>query len=432
MLFSIEELSVAHWHATAKSALAALWRSSGISPWLFPVSDGAEWWVDPQVYNLILLAMIAVLLVLRFGHEAKAAPRRVLRAVRGMRDRRRLIRRSSVPHQTGGRLRFRRRPIADFESARAILEQRLASMVGLAGIKEHLLGLLDTLEMDQRRCSSMPGFVSRRGCMHMTFVGNPGTGKTAVAQLIATVLKDMGVLRGGHLVVARKDDLLGRYSNHVSRNTRRIIESALGGVLFIDEAYSLLQGEVDLGREILNILCDLSYAYKNELVVVLAGYTHAMADLFSANAGLASRFPHKFRFDDYSAAELLEIGRLMLDASGFALADEAAGEALARMVTPVVSEVPCGNARSVENRLGAAIFAQSRRLRDEQRAADAQAADAKAADTKAVTDPVPPADSKQLFELTAADLDQARAVCDKAGAVFDETPEPGPSRERAG
>ena len=131
-----------------------------------------------------------------------------------------------------------------------MLEARLASMVGLADIKAHLLALLDALEMDQRRCRSMPGFVSQRGCMHMTFVGSPGTGKTAVAQLVAVVLKEMGVLRSGHLVIARKDDLLGRYSNHVARNTRAVVESALGGVLLIDEAYSLLQGEAELGREV--------------------------------------------------------------------------------------------------------------------------------------------------------------------------------------
>ena len=136
---------------------------------------------------------------------------------------------------------------SDFSGAREILEARLDQMVGLAGIKAHLTALLDTLEMDERRRSTMPEYLAPRGCMHMVFLGNPGTGKTAVAQLVACVLSEIGVLRKGHLVVAKKADLLGRYSNHGSRNTRAVVESALGGVLLLDEAYALLQGEVDLG-----------------------------------------------------------------------------------------------------------------------------------------------------------------------------------------
>ncbi|EOD25190.1 hypothetical protein EMIHUDRAFT_55378, partial [Emiliania huxleyi CCMP1516] len=202
-----------------------------------------------------------------------------------------------------------------------VLESRLSTMVGLQSIKEHLYTLLDTLEMDQRRCAAMPEFVSQRSSMHMVFLGNPGTGKTAVAQLIAGVLNELGVLRRGHLVVAKKDDLLGRYSNHVARNTRAVVESALGGVLVIDEAYSLLQGEIELGREAINVLVDMCYAHRDDLVVVLAGYDRAMAELFDANAGLASRFPHKFAFPDYTPSELGEIAEIKLRASRFRLAD---------------------------------------------------------------------------------------------------------------
>lgn len=130
---------------------------------------------------------------------------------------------------------------ADFTAARAELEAALATMVGLENIKAHLIALLDTLEMDQRRALSNAAFVPQRGCMHMVFVGSPGTGKTAVAQLVASLLKEMGLLRHGQLVVAKKADMLGKYSNHVARNTRSIVASAIGGVLLIDEAYSLVQ-----------------------------------------------------------------------------------------------------------------------------------------------------------------------------------------------
>ena len=328
--------------------------------WLIPPST-ESWWIDPNAITAILLSIIALLLTIHHLTTARGSdlPRRAIRGLKRMP--RRLRRATEIaaarmrtqrrPAPRGQpRFRFRRPPIADYAHARGVLEGRLAAMVGLATIKEHLLTLLDTLEMDQRRCASMPGFVSQRGCMHMVFLGNPGTGKTAVAQLVSCVLKEMGVLRRGHLVVARKDDLLGRYSNHVARNTRAIVESAVGGVLLIDEAYALLQGEVELGREVLNVLVELCYAYKDELVVVLAGYTRAMAALFDANAGLASRFPHKFAFADYAVDELAQIAGRMLEGASFALADAAAEEALRRLVAPIVREAPCGNARSVENR----------------------------------------------------------------------------------
>ena len=181
----------------------------------------------------------------------------------------------------------------------------------------------------------------------MVFLGNPGTGKTAVAQLVACVLAEIGVLRKGHLVVAKKADLLGRYSNHVSRNTRAIVESAIGGVLLLDEAYALLQGEAELGREVLNVLVDLCYAHKDDLVVIPAG-THTMADLFEANPGLASRFPHKFAFDDYTVDELYSIANGMLVQASFVCADEEARNALS------------GSSRLSRARIRAAMQGRSR------------------------------------------------------------------------
>ena len=360
-----------------------------------PAGDGSVAWANPQVVSAVLLGAITLLLFVRFGGPSKVSPRRIVRRLRRRAPSRHVVKRQLLfnrpPIFRERHARGLRRPSSDFVSARDLLDARLERMVGLGGIKSHLRALLDTLEMDQRRCASMPGYVSRRGCMHCVFLGNPGTGKTAMAELVACVLCEMGVLRRGHLVVAKKADLLGRYSNHVSRNTRAIIESALGGVLLLDEAYALLQGEADLGREVLNVLVDLCYAHRDDLVVILAGYTDTMADLFEANPGLASRFPHKFAFPDYAADELYLIARHMLRDANFTVADDAAAAALAAMVSPVVLEAPCGNARSVENRIAAAITAQSTRLKSGAHGA--------------------PLDETNLFALTAADF---RAACDGA------------------
>lgn len=160
------------------------------------------------------------------------------------------------------------------------------------------------------------------------------------------------------------------------------------------------------------MLVDLCYAYKDDLVVVLAGYTDTMGDLFDANPGLASRFPHKFSFDDYGADDLLQIAQLMLRTAHFSLADEAAAEALQRLVAPIVLETPCGNARSVENRIAAAIAAQSTRLRAAMAVVDATATDASLSSEGVVTE------GNALFQLTAADLDAACTLADRSAAVL--------------
>ena len=170
-----------------------------------PPTDGARWYADPQTVSNLFLAIIAVLMIFqhvdfflhfrerRFGSLVRESPlhlrRRSRALVRGLR--RRLPRRQP------------RQPIV-FSRARATLEAKLSTMVGLDEVKAHLSNMLDTLEMDARRCAQMPGFVTQRGCMHMVFLGNPGTGKTAVAELVAVLLKEMGLLRRGHLVLWRR------------------------------------------------------------------------------------------------------------------------------------------------------------------------------------------------------------------------------------
>jgi stage V sporulation protein K len=415
--------------------------------WVPPAGDGSVWWVNPQVISAVLLSVITCILFA--SSRVRTAPRKIVRRLRRVRASVDRGRGRISKALTRTRVRHRLRAI-DFASARAFLDQSLESMVGLANIKAHLSTLLDTLEMERRRSVTRTGdacALGQRGCLHMVFLGSPGTGKTAVAELVATVLREMGVLRRGQLVIAKKADLLGRYSNHVARNTRTVVESALGGVLLIDEAYALLQGEAELGREALNVLVDLCYEYKDDLVVILAGYAGPMADLLDENPGLASRFPHKFMFDDYSTDQLHEIARRMVASQHFLLAGEGADDALRRLVEPVASEQPSGNARSVENRIAAAISAQSSRLIVERRQQQQQqqqqcqhqeeaeaeydaAGDAKgrlqlqtesrrsrASSTQSEGDD-PDGESQSLFELTAADLDAACALADRAAATM--------------
>ena len=293
-----------------------LWEQSSFR---MPNGDGAKWYADPQLVSNILLGVIAVLMLTQYVDFFLHLRSRGTFDRGGYESPLRLRQRSTaLVRVLRHKMPRRPRQQVDFARARATLEAKLSTMVGLEEVKAHLSALLDTLEMDARRCAHTPGFVTQRGCMHMVFLGNPGTGKTAVANLVAVLLKEMGLLRRGHLVVAKKSDLLGRYSNHVARNTRAVIRSAIGGVLLIDEAYALLQGEVDLGRECLNVLVDMCCdaapeaptfpdpaaspppplygrtstltarlcaaarargvdAHRDDLVVVLAGYSESMA-----------------------------------------------------------------------------------------------------------------------------------------------------------
>jgi len=259
--------------------------------------------------------------------------------------------------------------------------------------------MLDQLEMDQRRSATAKAYTKRQGCRHMVFLGGPGTGKTAVAHLVAVLLKRMGLLRRGQLIVGKKADLLGQYSNHVAKNTRGIIRQALGGVLLIDEAYSLLQGEAELGRECINVLVDMAYEHRDDLVIILAGYPESTSALFHANAGLASRFPHRFFFPDYDLAQLTSIARLLIEDASFTVAAEGGAAALQELLAPIRSESPSGNARSVENRVTTAISAQSSRLAARRGPGEALS-------------------EAQLFELTAEDFEAAGLLMGKAADVL--------------
>ena len=242
------------------------------------------------------------------------------------------------------------------------IKKELNDLVGLAPVKEYVFGLADNIQVQQRRAAA--GLKTASLSMHMIFTGNPGTGKTTIARLVAKYLKAIGALKGGQLVEVSRGDLVGRYTGHTAPLTNSVIESALGGVLFIDEAYSLYRGEQDsFGLEAIDTLVKGMEDHRDELVVILAGYTREMETFLTANSGLASRFPNKIEFPDYTADELLDITNVLARGKGYRLA-ESCTEPLRGYYERRQAEDArtAGNGRLARNTLERAIFNQSRRL----------------------------------------------------------------------
>ena len=198
----------------------------------------------------------------------------------------------------------------------------------------------------------------------MIFTGNPGTGKTTIARLISQYLKAVGALRGGQLVEVSRADLVGRYVGHTAPLTEQVIRSALGGVLFIDEAYSLYRGKEDsFGLEAIDTLVKGMEDHRDELVVVLAGYSREMAQFLTANSGLASRFAQTIEFPDYTAEELLKITELQAAGRGYVLDEGCKAPLLAYYARRQAEDAAkAGNGRMARNTLEQAILNQSRRL----------------------------------------------------------------------
>ena len=242
------------------------------------------------------------------------------------------------------------------------IRKELNDLVGLAPVKEYVFGLADNIQVQQRRAAA--GLKTASLSMHMIFTGNPGTGKTTIARLVAKYLKAIGALKGGQLVEVSRGDLVGRYTGHTAPLTNSVIQSALGGVLFIDEAYSLYRGEQDsFGLEAIDTLVKGMEDHRDELVVILAGYTGEMETFLTANSGLASRFPNKIEFPDYTADELLDITNVLARGKGYRLA-ESCTEPLRGYYARRQAEDArtAGNGRLARNTLEKAIFHQSRRL----------------------------------------------------------------------
>ena len=251
---------------------------------------------------------------------------------------------------------------AEYTGAVDEIRAELNGLVGLGAVKEYVFGLADNLQVQQRRAAA--GFKTTSLSMHMIFTGNPGTGKTTIARLVAKYLKAIGALKGGQLVEVTRADLVGRYTGHTAPLTNSVIESALGGVLFIDEAYSLYRGEQDsFGLEAIDTLVKGMEDHRDELVVVLAGYTKEMEVFLTANSGLASRFPNKIEFPDYTADELLDITNVLAKGKGYRLAEGCTFPLLGYYKRrQALDSRTAGNGRLARNTLEKAIFHQSRRL----------------------------------------------------------------------
>jgi len=248
------------------------------------------------------------------------------------------------------------------EDIAAVLS-RLDSVIGLAGVKAFMRSMIATLELDkQRREVGMKPL--NDATMHMIFAGNPGTGKTTIARMVADMLRTLGVLRIGHLVESDRSSLVAGYVGQTALKTQQVVQSALGGVLFIDEAYSLVSNEKDtFGREALDTLIKLVEDYRDDVVVILAGYKDEMETLLSHNPGVRSRFPTVIDFENYSAPELMQIFDSMMQSDELQLESTARPALLARLQQmESIDNKENGNGRAVRNLLDAAKRHQALRL----------------------------------------------------------------------
>ncbi|MGH8177948.1 MAG: CbbX protein [Steroidobacter sp.] len=242
-----------------------------------------------------------------------------------------------------------------------VLEQLERELVGLAPVKSRIRDICALLLVDALRRQA--GLSTDPPSLHMNFTGNPGTGKTTVALRMAQILHRLGYVRKGHLIAVTRDDLVGQYIGHTAPKTREVLKRAMGGVLFIDEAYYLYrpENERDYGQEAIEILLQEMENHREDLVVILAGYQDRMERFFRSNPGLSSRIAHHIDFPDYSAAELLAIAHLMLEQMQYALSAEAE-TALREYIALRPTQPQFANARSIRNALDRARLRQASRL----------------------------------------------------------------------
>ncbi len=244
----------------------------------------------------------------------------------------------------------------------ANIKDELDNIVGLSEVKDYLLTLENDYQVQAMRKAQ--GLKTTTVSKHMIFTGNPGTGKTTIARILARYLKSIGVLSGGQLVEVTRADLVGRYVGHTAPLTNQVIKSALGGVLFIDEAYSLYRGKDDsFGLECIDTLVKGMEDNRDNLVVVLAGYSKEMQEFLTSNSGLKSRFPNIIEFPNYTGQELLDIAKIQAKSKDYTIAEDAL-EPLLNYFNEMqaLNAKTSGNGRLSRNTVEAAILNQSKRL----------------------------------------------------------------------
>ena len=242
-----------------------------------------------------------------------------------------------------------------------VLDQLDRDLVGLKPVKTRIREIAALLLVDRARKEL--GLNAGPPSLHMSFTGNPGTGKTTVAMRMAEILHRLGYVRKGHLVAVTRDDLVGQYIGHTAPKTKEILKRAMGGVLFIDEAYYLYrpENERDYGQEAIEILLQVMENQRDDLVVILAGYKDRMDRFFQSNPGMSSRIAHHVDFPDYTTEELMAIAKLMLQQAQYRLSP--AAEAVFREYIALrITQPHFANARSVRNALDRARLRQANRL----------------------------------------------------------------------
>ncbi|MEC0371544.1 AAA family ATPase [Paenibacillus chibensis] len=242
------------------------------------------------------------------------------------------------------------------------IEKELDKLVGLENIKDFVFEIYALLQIAHMRQEA--GLACGGQVYHMVFKGNPGTGKTTVARIIAKLFQKMGVLSKGHLIEVERADLVGEYIGHTAQKTRDLVKKALGGILFIDEAYSLARGgEKDFGKEAIDTLVKAMEDHKNQFILILAGYSEEIDFFLQTNPGLPSRFPIQVEFPDYSVDQLIQISELMAKERDYILMPQAIMKLRQHLIQEKhETEHAFSNARYVRNTIEKSIRNQAVRL----------------------------------------------------------------------
>jgi probable Rubsico expression protein CbbX len=243
----------------------------------------------------------------------------------------------------------------------AVMDELDQDLIGLAPVKARIRDIAALLVVDKLRLNL--GLQAQTPSLHMSFTGNPGTGKTTVAMRMAEILHRLGYVRKGHVVSVTRDDLVGQYIGHTAPKTKEVLKKAMGGVLFIDEAYYLYrpENERDYGQEAIEILLQMMENQRDDLVVIVAGYKDRMDTFFKSNPGLSSRIAHHLDFPDYGETELLAIADRMLGTMNYRFGD-GARETFESYLQRRIPLPHFANARSVRNALDRARLRQASRL----------------------------------------------------------------------